>query len=152
MVEQCGALKSGGSISAVMTVLSENDDVDDPLCELMKSLLDGHLVLSRTLAERGQFPAIDPLKSVSRNAPALMERRHRELARRAHALISRYESARSLIESGLYTAGGNSEIDAAVAAKASLEAFLGQAMDESTDMAEMVSGLEAALGVDHARA
>lgn len=144
MVEQFGALRTGGSISAVMTVLSETDDTDDPLSELMKSLLDGHLILSRTLAERGHFPAIDPLKSVSRNAPSLRSRDHRELGGAGLALLARYESARPLIESGLYVAGSNRGIDAAIAAEPPLTAFLRQELANSTTLDETIATLRRA--------
>jgi flagellum-specific ATP synthase len=94
LVEQAGALKGGGSISAVMTILSENDDVEDPLCEMMKSLLDGHLILSRSMAERGLFPAINPLKSVSRNSHQLMSPSHKSAAQKGHALLANFERSK----------------------------------------------------------
>jgi flagellum-specific ATP synthase len=145
IVEQFGALKSGGSISAIMTVLSETDDIDDPLCELMKSLLDGHLLLSRPLAESGHFPAIDPLRSVSRTAPTLRSSADRDRARRAQQLIARYESARPLIEAGLYTNGSAPDIDAAIAARPALDAFMQQPNDERVAFGKMRSQLSAAL-------
>jgi flagellum-specific ATP synthase len=146
IVEQFGALKRGGSISAVMTVLSETDDIDDPLSELMKSLLDGHLLLSRPLAESGHFPAIDPLKSVSRNPPILRGETHRNLARKAQQLIARYESARPLIEAGLYTHGSAADIDAAIAARSALNAFMQQAQTEHMVLEATQSQLSAAVG------
>jgi flagellum-specific ATP synthase len=145
IVEQGGALKSGGSISAVMTILAETDDVDDPLSELMKSLLDGHLILSRSMAERGQFPAIDPLKSVSRNATALMNSAHSPLSRRAHTLLARYESTRTLIDAGLYNSGTNSEIDAAIIAEPRLADFMRQRLDQSCTLQETLASLTSAL-------
>jgi flagellum-specific ATP synthase len=145
MVEQFGALRNGGSISAIMTVLSETDDIDDPLSELMKSLLDGHLMLSRTLAEESHFPAIDALKSVSRNEPSLRSARHRDLARKATRLLATYENARTLIESGLYTAGSNVDIDAAIAARPKLLAVLRQDDFENSTVAEILASLEMAV-------
>lgn len=149
IVEQCGAIRDGGSISAIMTVLSETDDVDDPIAELMKSLLDGHLILSRTLAEKGHFPAIDPLRSVSRNADKLIDAGHYAEAGRAIALIARYESSRNLVESGLYSAGSNGEIDAAIAARPALDGFLRQGMDEAVSFDLMRTHLASAMvGID----
>jgi flagellum-specific ATP synthase len=146
MVEQFGALKQGGSISAIMTVLSETDDVDDPLSELMKSLLDGHLLLSRPLAERGHFPAIDPLKSVSRGGMTLRGNDHRNTARKALQLLARYENARPLIEAGLYSAGSAPDIDAAIAAQPALDAFMQQGHDESVPFDAILSQLSIAVG------
>jgi flagellum-specific ATP synthase len=152
VVEQCGSVRTGGSISAVMTVLSETDDVDDPISELMKSLLDGHIVLSRQLAEKGHFPAIDTLRSVSRNAAALIDTPHRNLARKAQTLLAKYETSTALIESGLYTAGSNEEIDAAIAARPALDAFMQQELDEAIDFDAMMMSLEGALRTVHAHA
>lgn len=152
MVEQAGALKGGGSISAIMTILSETDDVDDPLSELMKSLLDGHIILSRSLAERGHFPAIDPLKSISRNANMLMTDRHARAAREAQALIECFDRSRTMIETGLYSAGSNSEVDAAIAAQPRLEKLLRQAQNERSGLDDTISLLEEAVAVTHAAA
>lgn len=146
IVEQCGALASGGAISAVLTVLSETDDVDDPLSELMKSVLDGHLILSRDLAGRGHFPAIDPLKSVSRAARSLRTSRHRELTSASIALLARYESARPLIEAGLHVAGSNRDIDAAIDAEPALTRYLRQELDETATLEDNLSLLEASVG------
>lgn len=151
IVERCGSIRGGGSISAIMTVLSETDDVDDPISELMKSLLDGHLVLSRPLAEKGHFPAIDPLRSVSRNSNKLVDARHQADAMHALALIAKYESSRNLIESGLYNAGSNAEIDAAIAAQPALDGFMKQGMDEAISFDLMRTHLKSALGSADAR-
>jgi flagellum-specific ATP synthase len=152
VVEQCGALKNGGSISAVMTVLSENDDVEDPLSELMKSLLDGHFVLSRALAERRHFPAVDPLRSVSRNSSSLLPADQRAVVDRAHALIARYEGSRALIESGLYVAGSNAEIDEAIATQPAIDSFLRQGLDEKLGIDSTLEQLGNALKVNHVAA
>lgn len=149
IVEQCGAVKSGGSISAVMTILAETDDVDDPLSELMKSLLDGHIVLSRTLSEQGHFPAIDPLRSVSRNRPGLRSKRHQALARGAVAHLSRFESSRAMIEAGLHLPGSDAAIDAAIAARPALNALLQQPSDQRCDLDETLRLLDEVLGGNH---
>ncbi|WP_448661557.1 FliI/YscN family ATPase [Sphingomonas sp. CJ20] len=150
LVERCGAT-GGGAITAVMTVLSETDDVDDPIVEVMKSLLDGHIVLSRTLAERGHFPAIDVSRSISRQAARLMERAHAAAARAAITQLGVYDEARVMIESGVYKSGANAEIDRAIATRAKLMAFLRQGQDEQSAFADTLSGLTAAVGSgDHA--
>lgn len=127
LVERCGAVRGSGAITAVMTVLSETDDVDDPITEVMKSLLDGHIVLSRRIADQGRYPAIDVPRSISRLGPLLMSADHKALAGRALASLSAFDSVRTLIDAGVYTPGSNPETDAAVRRQPALEAFLTQA-------------------------
>ena len=145
LVERCGAVRSGGAITAVMTVLSETDDVDDPITEVMKSLLDGHIVLSRRLAEQGRYPAVDIPRSISRLASLVMSEDHRGLAARALASISDYEAARTLVEAGVYAAGSNPQTDAAIRRRPALDAFLGQADGKSSPFTATVAGLKRAL-------
>ncbi|MDB5440005.1 MAG: Flagellar protein FliI, partial [Caulobacteraceae bacterium] len=133
VVERCGALKAGGSISAVMTVLSETEDNDDPICELMKSLLDGHIVLSRRLADQGHFPAIDVSRSLSRLADSLVDEDHRRDARRAVEMLSTYDASKMLIETGVYATGSIEAIDRAVALRPGLLGVLRQARTERVD-------------------
>lgn len=130
LVERCGALKAGGAISAVFTVLSETEEVDDPISEMMKSILDGHLVLSRKLAEQGHFPAIDVPRSVSRLAREVVGQEGRAIAEAALTLLSVYEHARTLIETGVYLSGASADIDAAVSARPALTAFLRQSAED----------------------
>jgi flagellum-specific ATP synthase len=150
LVERCGATRSKGAITAVMTVLSETDDVDDPIVETMKALLDGHIILSRTLAERGHFPAIDLSRSISRQASRLMEKGHAAAARTAATLLGTYDEARVMIESGVYKAGASAEIDRAVAARAGLMRFLKQDQDERIPLVQSVASLRTAVGAAHA--
>jgi flagellum-specific ATP synthase len=126
IVERCGAVRQGGSITAIFTVLSESDDVDDPIVEVMKSLLDGHIVLSRRLAQMAHFPAIDISRSISRVFDDLVDPRQRAAAAQCRAMIARHDEARVLIESGMYRAGGDRELDAAIAAQPGINAFLSQ--------------------------
>ncbi|MFT3727140.1 MAG: FliI/YscN family ATPase [Terricaulis sp.] len=139
VVERGGASRAGGAITTVATVLSEGDDVDDPIVETMKSLLDGHIVLSRRIAEQGRYPAIDPLRSISRLASQIMSREHARAARRIVALTSAYEEARILIESGLYKQGADKELDAAVAARPAIESLLAQPEDANYALAHTLS-------------
>lgn len=152
VVERCGALRGGGAITAVMTVLSETDDIDDPIVELMKSLLDGHILLSRSLAEQGHFPAIDATRSVSRGADRLVEPGHAAAMRQAVAMLGAYEEARVMIESGVYKAGTNPGVDRSIKAREPLLGFLKQGRDESVPFEESVRKLRALLpaGTAHA--
>ncbi|WP_447726060.1 FliI/YscN family ATPase [Sphingomonas koreensis] len=146
IVERCGARADGGSITAIMTVLSETDDVDDPIVETMKSLLDGHIVLSRTLAERGHFPAIDIGRSISRLADRFMSPEHGAAARHAVAALGIYNEARILIESGMYKTGASPEIDQAIGCRERLLAYLRQGRDERAVLADAIAGLRLATG------
>jgi flagellum-specific ATP synthase len=142
LVERCGARKSGGAITGIMTVLSETDDIDDPISEMLKSLLDGHVLLSRTLAERGHFPAIDVVRSISRMSRDLMTDQHRADAQKAVAWLSTYEGSRTLIESGVYVAGANAEIDRAIERRPAVMTYLKQSSSEHVPLARSTSALK----------
>jgi flagellum-specific ATP synthase len=129
-VERCGAVQDGGAITAIMTVLSETDDVDDPIVEVMKSLLDGHIVLSRSLAEQGHFPAIEVTRSVSRGVEQLVPAEQATAMRDVVAMLGAYEEARVMVESGVYKAGTNPVVDRAIGARAGINAFLRQSQRE----------------------
>jgi len=143
IVERCGALKDGGAITAVVTVLSETDEIDDPVCEMMKSLLDGHVVLARSLAEQGHFPAIDVCKSVSRQSWDLAGESHRVHALQVLEWLSLQHSARTLLDTGLYAKGANPKIDRAVELHPAILRFLKQGREERSGFAKTVSLLSA---------
>jgi flagellum-specific ATP synthase len=139
-------LRSGGAITAIMTVLSETDTGDDPISEMMKSLLDGHIMLSRTLAEQGVFPAIDICRSVSRQADGLVTPEASARARRVVEWLSQYESSRTLRESGLYSAGSDPGIDGAIERNPSIIGFLKQDRRERVPLAGTQSRLAELVG------
>ncbi|MGN7160062.1 FliI/YscN family ATPase [Sphingomonas sp. SAFR-052] len=141
IVERCGAVRGGGAITAILTVLSETDEIDDPIVETMKALLDGHILLSRTLADRGHFPAIDPIRSISRQAARLMKPDHAQAARAVTAHLATYDEARVMVDSGLYQAGANPAIDAAIAARDGINAFLRQEQGVAVPFAETLRHL-----------
>jgi flagellum-specific ATP synthase len=143
LVERCGAIEGGGAITAVMTVLSETDDVDDPIVEVMKSLLDGHIILSRSLAEQGQFPAVDVTRSVSRGADRAAGPERAEVMRQAAAMLATYEESRIMIESGVYKSGTNPAVDRAMKSRDDLLSFLRQGREEASPVAETVGRLAA---------
>ena len=124
------ALRGTGAISALVSVLTETDDADDPLAETLKALLDGHIVLSRELAEQGQLPAIDIQRSVSRYFRAVTDALAQALASEAVGQLATYASSRSLVESGMYKPGMNARLDRALACRDRLLALLRQSPDD----------------------
>ena len=144
LVERAGngardAQGRGGSITAFYTVLSEGDDQQDPIADSARAILDGHVVLSRTLAEAGHYPAIDIEASISRAMTALIPPAQFDTVRRFKQMLSRYQRNRDLISVGAYAAGHDLQLDQAIALYPKLEAFLQQGMDERTDYAASVA-------------
>lgn len=129
-VERCGADRSSGAITAIFSVLAETDDVDDPIVELLKSLLDGHVILSRRLADRGHFPAIEIGASVSRVSDQVLSRVVLKASLDVRKAFAEFEDARPMIESGIYRSGSNPNIDRAVRMQPRLAEFLVQSAAE----------------------
>ena len=113
-----------GDISAIFSVLVQGSDMEGPIADIMRGTLDGHVVLSREIAERGRFPAIDITKSVSRSLPEAASESERQILSEARRTISVYEDAQVLIRSGLYESGTDSAIDDAIIARPKIESFL----------------------------
>jgi flagellum-specific ATP synthase len=126
LCERCGTAPSGGSITALLTVLVEGDDLNEPVSDALRAILDGHIVLSRQLAHQGQYPAIDLLKSVSRLLSELATATQRQLAVQTIQLLALLERNRQIVELGAYESGGNPQLDAALAQQAQLQAWLCQ--------------------------
>jgi flagellum-specific ATP synthase len=126
LCERCGTQAGGGAITALFTVLVEGDDHNEPIADLLRATLDGHVVLTRELAHRGQYPAIDVLQSASRLLPDLAPAPVRELALQAQRTLALLERNRSMVEIGAYTAGVNEELDRALKLEPALNAFLRQ--------------------------
>ena len=133
----------GGSITAFYTVLTEGDDQQDPIADAARAILDGHVVLSRSLAESGHYPAIDIEASISRAMTALIEPAQFESVRSVKQMLSRYQRNRDLISVGAYAPGHDAQLDKAIALYPKIESFLQQAMDERADYAASVSQLHA---------
>lgn len=134
-VERCGADRRAGQITAIFTVLAESDDVEDPIVELMKSLLDGHVVLSRRLAEKGHYPPINIGASVSRVADQILPKATLDAARIIRQYFAEYDDARPMIESGIYRPGSSADIDRAIRLQPHITEFLRQAPDEVASVA-----------------
>jgi flagellum-specific ATP synthase len=142
LVERSGnGLRGVGSITAFYTVLSEGDDQQDPIADAARGILDGHIVLSRELAEAGHFPAIDVERSISRVMTAVTSREHVAAARRLRQLLARYNKARDLIQLGAYAPGHDPELDAAVRLHPAIEQLLQQDMFEQSVLDSSLSHL-----------
>ena len=138
-MERAGnGVEGGGSITAFYTVLTEGDDQQDPIADAARAILDGHIVLSRTLAEAGHYPAIDIEQSASRVMHNVVSREHFELARRFRAIYSKYEKGRDLVQIGAYAQGSDPGLDEAIALHDGMGRFLQQDMFESSPMVSVL--------------
>ena len=142
LIERLGRTENG-SITGILTVLVENDDLSDPVADSARSLLDGHIVLSRKLAERAHYPAVDILQSISRLMPAVTTPEHRLAAQKLREIYAIYIDAEDLISIGAFSPGSNRRIDGAVALIERIRDFLVQPVRERTDFAETVRQLTA---------
>ncbi|WP_376767413.1 hypothetical protein [Paludibacterium denitrificans] len=139
------ALSNGegsGSMSAIYTVLAEGDDQQDPVVDTARAILDGHIVLSRELAERGHYPAIDVSRSISRCMAQIASPEQMECAVSVKDLLSRYAQVRDLIPLGGYVRGAAPLTDRAVDLYPRIEAFLRQGMHESAPLANVLPRLK----------
>jgi flagellum-specific ATP synthase len=141
LCERCGATDSGGAISALYTVLVEGDDFNEPISDIVRATLDGHIMLSRELAHEGHFPAIDVLQSASRLASALVDGAERGTMTAAVELLATYERNRQMLDMGAYRAGSNPAIDRAVAAFPALRTFLRQPVEQLARRGEAMERL-----------
>ncbi|MBE3555483.1 MAG: FliI/YscN family ATPase [Firmicutes bacterium] len=133
LLERTGAGEKG-AITAFYTVLVEGDDMNEPVADAVRGILDGHIVLSRELANRRHFPAIDVLQSVSRLRTRVLAAPERQLSDAALQLLAVYEEAREMVEIGAYPLGSNRRWDEAIAVHEPLEAFLCQSPEEKSDL------------------
>jgi FliI/YscN family ATPase len=141
LLERAGTAERG-SITGLYTVLVEGDDLDEPIADELRGLLDGHIVLSRPLAQRGHFPAIDVPRSLSRLADRLVTPEHARAAAAVRAHLALYEQKRDLIALGAYQKGGDVRLDAALARIEAIETFLRQASDERSELASTITALQ----------
>lgn len=151
LVERSGnGLHGVGSITAFYTVLSEGDDQQDPIADAARAILDGHIVLSRQLAEAGHYPAIDVEQSASRVMHNVVSREHFELARRFRSLYSRYEKGRDLVQIGAYAQGSDPLLDEAIALQPFMHQFLQQDMFDASNMEESLQGMSVSTSLTQA--
>ncbi len=135
-----------GSITAIYTVLVEGGDMDEPIADEVRGILDGHVVLDRTIAGRGRYPAVDVGTSLSRVMDSVVSEPHREAARRLRALVAVYEAKRDLLTLGAYTKGTDRELDMAIGRMDAIERFLGQRVTERSAFEDTVASLVATVG------
>ncbi|MCX7589075.1 flagellar protein export ATPase FliI [Phenylobacterium sp. 58.2.17] len=125
---------TAGPITGIFTVLVDGDDHNEPIADAVRGILDGHIVMERAIAERGRFPAINVLKSISRTMPGCHLPHEREIVKAARQSLSAYANMEELIRIGAYRAGADPQVDRAIALNPALEAFLGQDKDEATSL------------------
>ena len=135
-----------GPITAFFTVLVDGDDHNEPIADAVRGILDGHIVMDRSIAERGRFPAIDVLKSISRTMPACQTPPERVILKEARQALAAYANMEELIRIGAYRMGTDPQIDRAIALHQPMEAFLAQDKDETTPLAEAFRRLDSLLG------
>ena len=140
LLERAGAGESG-SITGLYTVLVEGDDMNDPIADTARSILDGHIVLSRKLATSGHFPSIDVLESISRVAPRVMTAEQIAQATELRRLMAAYRDAKDLIEIGAYVKGTNPLVDRSVQLRAAIDHFLRQDVTNIAPISESLAAL-----------
>jgi flagellum-specific ATP synthase len=146
LLERAGAGERG-SITGLYSVLVEGDDMNEPIADAARSILDGHLVLSRKLATAGHFPSVDVLDSISRVAPAITTPQRRAAATELRRLMAAYQEARDLVEIGAYVRGTNPDVDRALELKDFIDAFLRQDLSEVADVEDSWARLGALVGI-----
>ncbi|HET9732159.1 MAG TPA: FliI/YscN family ATPase [Acidimicrobiales bacterium] len=146
LLERAGAAERG-SITGLYTVLVEGDDMNEPIADTARSILDGHLVLSRRLATAGHFPSVDVLESISRVVPAITTPERRAAATELRRLMAAYQEAKDLVEIGAYVRGTNPTVDRALELKDFVDAFLRQDLNEVADVEDSWARLAALVGI-----
>ena len=147
LLERAGCLERGGSITGIYTVLVEGDDLNDPVGDTVRSIVDGHIVLSRDLANRGHYPAIDVMASVSRVMRDVSKPDHMALRDEAVNIMASYKNAEDMITIGAYVDGSDPDVDQAKKLMPRINQFLRQQIKEKKDFPSSVAGLKAALDV-----
>jgi flagellum-specific ATP synthase len=142
LLERAGPGLNDGTITGIFTVLVDGDDHNEPVADAVRGILDGHIVMQRSIAERGRFPAINVLKSVSRTMPKSADPAYLHVIKRARQIMATYADMEELIRLGAYRPGSSAEVDEAVRLHEPLEDFLRQAKDEATSLSTGYAQLE----------
>jgi len=146
LLERCGTSQKG-TITGFYTILVDGDDMDEPIADTVRGILDGHLVLSRRLAQRYHYPAVDVLASISRLAPNVSGPVSRKVVGYVRRLMSVYAEAEDLIDVGAYKSGTNPAIDEAIAKREAIDGFLVQAVEEKSTMRDTLETLASLAGM-----
>ncbi|SCB28464.1 flagellum-specific ATP synthase [Bradyrhizobium shewense] len=146
LLERAGPGLGEGAITAIFTVLVDGDDHNEPIADAVRGILDGHIVMQRSIAERGRYPAINILKSVSRTMPKSADPPFWPVIQKARAVMATYADMEELIRLGAYRAGSSPEVDEAIRLHEPLEAFLRQRKDENASLADGYRQLAQILG------
>lgn len=146
LLERAGPGLSKGTISGVFTVLVEGSDLEEPIADAVRGILDGHIVLTRALAERGHFPAVDVLKSISRTVPNCLQGDEWQLLQRVRRVLATYGDMEELIRLGAYTAGSDPAVDEAIRLMPALNTFLRQAPEQKVALTDSFAELRAVMG------
>ncbi len=151
LLERAGpGIVGQGAMTGLFTVLVEGDDHNEPIADAVRGILDGHIVMERAIAERGRYPAINILKSVSRTMPDCNNDQENALVQRARMLLASYENMAELIRLGAYRKGTDPSVDEAIDYNAPLETFLKQKPEQHATLQESYSELASILGMDYA--
>jgi len=145
LLERAGPGAGEGAITAIFTVLVDGDDHNEPVADAVRGILDGHIVMERAIAERGRYPAINVLKSVSRTMPRSADPEYWPVIQRAKRTLATYADMEELIRLGAYRAGSSAEVDEAIRLQPALEAFLGQRKEEAASIGDGYRKLAAIL-------
>ena len=152
LLERAGPGAPGeGSITGIFSVLVEGDDHNEPISDAVRGIIDGHIVMERKIADRGRYPAVNILKSISRMMPGCLTEKQHALVKKAKQLISRYEDMEELIKLGAYRRGSDPEVDEAILRYPHLEDFLGQDKEECTSIEKSFEMLASCLGMPYQR-
>ena len=141
MLERAGPGAGEGSITAVCTVLVEGDDLDEPVADTVRGIVDGHIVLSRRLASHGHYPPVDVLQSLSRTMKDTVAPRQMEAARRVRSMLATWAENEEVIRLGAYKEGTDAAVDEAIARKPEIDAFLRQDVGDLTPFGECIDAL-----------
>src|SRR5688572_1879878 len=141
LLERAGPGTGEGTITGLFTVLVEGDDHNEPVADAVRGILDGHIVMERQIAERGRYPAINVLKSVSRTMPRACDPAYRPAVLKARQVLATYTDMEELIRLGAYRAGSSAEVDEAIALFPALDAFLNQSKEEATSIGQSYARL-----------
>jgi len=142
LLERAGTSENNGTITGLYTVLVEGDDSNEPIADAVRSLLDGHINLTRALSMENHYPAVDVLSSISRVMDDIIDEKHKQNAKRFKQILSTYRKAEDLINIGAYVAGSNPKIDYAIEMFDKITRYLRQTIEETVNYKDCIAQLD----------